>query len=514
MKYIQLILVFFCMALGSCKKVIDLYPESNINSGTFYSNYSEMQAGILGCYNGMHNAQYREWQFTELRSDNSWMGVTGSTNSFNRDLSDLDQFIPATTNAGLYSFWLDTYNNILNCNVVLQKLGVSYNPGSGTISLANISLPVSDAERKQFAGEALFIRAHHYFNMVRLFGGVFLIHKPVTPSEAKAINRSSVADIYKLIEADLTAASSYLSNAKFSQIAAANVGKANAWAAKALLGKVYLTQNRKSDAITQLQDVITNSGFSLQPTYAAVFAIINEMNSEILFTNRYKSGGLGLGSSFGNDFGPLNSGSAVINGSGLGWNAPTTEMDTSLLVADARRNVNIAFYGSGVNAVVYVKKYLFPVAISGDGESDWPIIRYADVLLMMAEAQGYSPSSISYINQIRNRAGLANLPASVNTVALFEKALADERRLEFAFENQRWYDLVRYNTTMTTITAEQTIKDHFAHTYTVHYATYTAPTPTLAELQGNVTTNRLLLPIPQHEIDTNTQLVIPQNPGY
>ena len=106
------------------------------------------------------------------------------------------------------------------------------------------------------------------------------------------------------------------------------------------------------------------------------------------------------------------------------------------------------------------------------------------------------------------------LPATVNTVALFEKALADERRLEFAFENQRWFDLVRYNTTMTTITAEQTIKDYFAHLYNIHYRTYTAPTPTLAELQGNVTANKLLLPIPQHEIDTNTQLVIPQNPGY
>lgn len=515
MKYIQFVIIsIFCISISACKKTIDLYPESNINTATFYSNYSEVQAGILGCYNGLHNPQYREWQMTELRSDNSWQGVTGSTNSFNRDLSDLDQFIPATTNAGIYSYWLDTYNNILNCNVVLKKLGVSYDPASGTINMASVNIPISDVDRKQFAGEAMFIRAYHYFNLVRLFGGVFLIYQPVTPTEAKTINRSSMADIYKLIEADLTTASTYLSNAKFSQIPAANVGKANAWAAKALLGKVYLTQNRKADAIVQLQDVIANSGFSLQPTYAAVFSITNEMNSEILFTNRYKSGGLGLGSSFGNDFGPLNSGSAVINGSGLGWNAPTTEMDTALIASDARRNVNISFYGTGPAAVVYVKKYLFPVAISGDGESDWPIIRYADVLLMLAEAQGFSPSSIALISQVRERAGIGPVPNTVNTVALFEKELAEQRRLEFAFENQRWFDLVRYNTTMTTFSAEQTIKDHFAHTYAVHYSTYTAPTPTLAQLQANVTTNRLLLPIPQHEIDTNTQLVIAQNPGY
>lgn len=516
MKYIQLTIVVLCLALSSCKKSIDLYPESNLTVNNFYSTKAEIQAGILGCYNGLHNPQYREWQFTELRSDNSLVGATGSTASFNRDLSDLDQFIPATTNAGLYSFWLDTYNNIRNCNVVLQKLGAIYDPASGTITLSNISVPVLDVERKQFIGEALFIRAHHYFNLVRLFGGVFLIHTPITYIEAKSINRSSVADMYKLIEADLKTASLYLSAQKFAQIEAAgvNVGKANAWSAKALLGKVYLTLNRKAEAIAQLQDVITNSGYGLQPTYAAVFAINNEMNSEILFTNRYKAGGLGLGSSFGNDFGPLGSGATVINGSGLGWNTPSTEMDTAYIPGDTREATNIAIYGVGSAAEWYVKKFLTPVALTGDGESDWPIIRYADVLLMMAEAQGFTPSSIGYINQVRIRAGLTALPASVNSVALFEKALADERRLEFAFENQRWYDLVRYNVTMTTITAEQTMKDHFAHVYNIHYSHYTAPQPTLAELQGNANTNRMLLPIPQHEIDTNTQLVIPQNPGY
>ena len=101
-----------------------------------------------------------------------------------------------------------------------------------------------------------------------------------------------------------------------------------------------------------------------------------------------------------------------------------------------------------------------------------------------------------------------------NSGALFEQALSTERRVEFAFENQRWFDLVRFNTTLTTITAEQTMKDHFAREYQSHYRLYTAPTPTLAELQGNVTANRLLLPIPQREIDNNTMLKIPQNPGY
>ncbi|MEO6541791.1 MAG: RagB/SusD family nutrient uptake outer membrane protein, partial [Ferruginibacter sp.] len=432
MKYIQFLIIIFCLALSSCKKTIDLYPESNLSTDNYYTNLAEVQTGVTGCYNALHNAQFREWQLTELRSDNSLQGTTGSTNTFNRDLSDLDMFIPSTSHAGLYSYWVDTYNNIRNCNVVLAKLGVTYDPVAGTFTLADITIPITDAERKQFAAEAMFIRAYHYFNLVRLYGGVFLIHKPVSAAEAKTINRSSVADIYKLIENDLKTASVYLSNWKYSQILilpttnpGINVGKANTWSAKALLGKVYLTLNRKAEAITQLQDVITNSGYGLQPTYASVFSISNEMNSEILFTNRYKAGGLGLGSSFGNDFAPLGSNPSVISGAGQAWNTPSTELDTLLLPTDARRAVNIATFGSGSTAVLYVKKFLTPVTIVNDGESDWPIIRYADVLLMMAEAQGFSPASIGLINQIRVRSGLPVLPASVNSIATFEKALAD-----------------------------------------------------------------------------------------
>jgi len=100
-----------------------------------------------------------------------------------------------------------------------------------------------------------------------------------------------------------------------------------------------------------------------------------------------------------------------------------------------------------------------PVSIVNDAENDWIVMRYADVLLMLAEAQGNSAASLALINQTRKRAGLADLlPAAVNTVALFERELTNERKLEFTFENIRWYDLMRYNSTMTTITAEQTIK--------------------------------------------------------
>lgn len=514
MKLIHYILLFSCAGLFACKKIIDLYPQSNLNTGTYYSNLGEVKAALTGCYNGMQGSLFNEWQFTELRSDNAKQGAPGSTASGNRDLSDLDMFIPSPSAQQIYNYWLATYNNIRNTNIVLEKLGVTYDAATGVMTFNAITIPISETDRKQLAGEAMFIRAYHYFNLVRLFGGVFLVHKPITPAEAKTMNRVPATDIYKLIEADLVTAAASMNSLKFNQNAAADLGRATRWAAKGLLGKVYLTLNRKPEAIVQLQDVITNSGYSLQSSYASVFSITNEMNSEILFAVRYKAGGLGLGSPFGNTFAPLGTGSTVINGDGAGLNYPTADLDTATN-GDLRKPTLIGTFGTGTATKWYVKKYLFPVTLTNDGESDWPILRYADILLMMAEAQGYSQASLGLINSVRPRAGLPNYTlATITNVAQFEQALSNERRIEFAFENQRWFDLVRFNTTLTTVTAIQTIRDHYAREYQSHYRNYLPPTPTLAQLQGYITVEKLLLPIPQREIDTNTQLVIPQNPGY
>ncbi len=515
MKKISIACMAMLLGFSACKKVIDTVPQSNLNSATYYTNAAEVQAGLNGAYNGLQKPIDLEWQFTELRSDNSKQGVPASTNSFNRDLSDLDMFMPATTQDGLYQYWLASYNNIRNANVILQRLGVNYDAATGAITLADISIPLTDAERKQDAGEALFIRAYHYFNLVRLYGGVFLITKPVSAAEATTVNRSTVADTYKLIETDLTTAAGWLSTAKYGQIPAANIGRASAWAAKGLLGKVYLTQNKKAQAIPVLQDVVTNSGYGLETSYAGIFSITNEMNREIIFTIRFKAGGFGLGSGFGNDFGPLNSGANVINGSGLGYNTPTTQIDSLYTITDARKAVNIARYLPGAAERIYVKKYLNPVAITNDGESDWPILRFADVLLMLSEAEGNTAASVGRISQVRTRAALTAYPAApFATTAAFEQALSEERRKEFAFENHRWFDIVRYGTTLSTLNAVDIMRAHFAYEYNAHYRFYLAPTPTLADLQAQVTQDHLLLPIPQHEIDTNTQLVIAQNPGY
>jgi len=510
MKSLKYIALASVIVFASCKKTIDLYPESNLNTGTYYSNFDEVSTALTGCYSGMQKTLTEEWTLTELRSDNSIMGVAGSTASTNRDLSDLDMFMPSTSHQGNYTYWASVYANIHNINLVLNALNVNYLETAGTISYDNLNIPVSDANRKALAAEALFLRAYHYFNLVRLYGGVFLIHEPITPEEAKGVNRSSVADMYKLIEADLKEAVAFGNTAKYSASSTSS-GRVNTWSAKGLLAKVYLTENKKAEAVTLLQDVIANSGYGLQSSYANIFSISNEMNNEILFAIRFKAGGLGQGSLLPNMFAPLSSGANVVNGDGKGLNYPSFDINNSYAVADTRKATAIAVY----SGKAYPKKLISNPAIANDAENDWIVLRYADVLLMLAEAQGNSTSSLSLINQTRIRAGLAAiLPTAVTTTAQFEDSLQRERRYEFTFENQRYFDLMRYNTTMTTINAVQVIKDHFAKEYPLHYIGYPAPKLTLAEMQALVTAQKLLLPIPQREIDTNTRLVIPQNPGY
>jgi hypothetical protein len=517
MKNIVNLLILSSIFLASCEKNIDLYPQSNITTENFYQNANDVQIALNGAYNALRAPLLEEWKLTELRSDNTIMYSSASKSAPNRDLSDLDLFIPSTSHSAIYNYWIANYFNIRNVNNILNSLNVNYDAAAGKVNAGTTTVSITDAQKKTFSSEAAFIRAYHYFNLVRLYGGVMLIDEPVDTFEALKINRSTTDDIYKFIIADLNYAIDNGSTLKYASIPTANLGKSNAWAAKALLAKVYLTLNRKTDAIPLLNDIIANSGYGLVTNYADIFSITNEMNKEVLFAIRYKAGGIGQGSPFPNYFAPELSGIAVINGDGSGLNAPCLELSNTYSVAtnavDTRKAVSIGVYGTALNNL-YPKKMISQVSLLGDAENDWIVLRYADVLLMLAEAQGNTPASLALINQTRARAGLPALTAAtVTTNAIFEKELATERRLEFTFENIRWFDMLRYNTTMPSQDAVATIKANYSAMWTTHYSKYPTP-PSLATIQGYVTTNKLLLPIPQREIDNNTKIVIPQNPGY
>jgi hypothetical protein len=494
-------ILFVLALLSSCEKFIDLKPESYESTDNYYKNYEEINVALMGCVGGMRAPLNTEWMLTEVRTDNAKQSSTGSSSTPNLELNELDMYTVSSEHLQVYNYWYSVYKNINSLNLVIEALGVKYNPVTGVNEFAEIPITLDEEERNKLAGEALFIRAYHYFNLVRLFGGVFLLSEPVTPPEAKKIDRSTVDEMYKFIIADLQFATSKLENARYDE-ASMELGLPSIWAAKALLAKVYLTRGNKDDAFTLLTSIILNSKHTLLANYSDVFSITNEMNAEIIFAVRFKAGGLGIGSPFANLFAASNSGAVILNGDGSGYNYPTTNFDAAMPVTDLRKAATMSIFG----AKLYVKKFLSPVTIKNDAENDFPVIRYADVLLMMAEALGY-PSGIPYINKTRVRAGLEVLPATVNNQASFEAALLKERRLEFAFENHRFFDLVRLNALI------PTIKAYYESEYTLHYSKY-KPTLSLITYQSRITEEKILLPIPQREIDTNNDLVIQQNPGY
>lgn len=522
--------IFFIVIVGlsvsSCQKIIDINPISNEGVDAFYRNYKEATTALTGCYEGIHEPMYNEWMMTELRSDLSMQGVTNTSSAPRIEQNELDMFTLNAENNQVYLYWINTYRNIRAVNYLLNNMGVYYRDNDYEIT-KNTNL--TDAQWNQVVGEALFIRAYHYFNLIRLYGNIFMVTEPVNPTDSKLKNYNTKDEVYALIEGDLQKSISYLQPVQYANINAADRGRVTSWASRALLAKVYLTLGKKADALSQLNEIISKSGHQLVDSYSDVFSIGNEMNSEILFAVRYKAGGFGLGSPFANVFAPVGSGSAVVNGDGDGFNFPTNEAMTMYYIShatnkDTRYATNLAIYSP---VKPYVKKFLSPVSSRYDAENDFPVIRYADVLLMKAEALGYDgPTgvSMSLINQVRARAGAVDYDGSSDFAAQFFKypasgnnsvtsetqfldVLLNERKLELAFENQRFFDLVRFGK------AIDVLRQHFADEYDSHY-NQSLPAISLEDLQGKVTAERLLLPIPLREITTNNKLDLQQNPGY
>ena len=199
---------------SACNKIIDIDPISNIGVNAFYRNYEETKAGLTGSYNGLQKPLEYEWMLTDLRSDNSKQGVANSSAAINFEFNELDMFTLNSAHDKVYQYWLVTYKNLRSINYVLKSLGVSYIGGQTTVGEGTAKM--SQQQKNQIAGEALFLRAYHYFNLVRLYGDVFLITEPVDPEQSKKITRTPMADCYQLITADLLAAKDLLSQAPYS----------------------------------------------------------------------------------------------------------------------------------------------------------------------------------------------------------------------------------------------------------------------------------------------------------
>ncbi|CAM4260113.1 Starch-binding associating with outer membrane [Pedobacter westerhofensis] len=496
-KYIVLPLCILLITAEGCKKdFLEQSPEATIVGQNFFKTETDIKQAVNGAYsslNGLGNTSY--WLFGEMRSDNTSYQYN-ATDRGQEQREFVDEFLSSATAPPIQTYWSLTYTAISRCNDVLDHLD---------------AITMTATAKAQYSGEAKFLRAWHYFNLVQQFGGVPLrITAVQSPSDSKSAGRAAVADVYTQIVADLTSASTSLP----ASYTGADLGRATKGAAFALLGKVYLTQKKFAEALTALRQV---TGYSLLPSYASVFDPSNKNNAESVFEIQYLGTKPELASNFLYQFAPWTSGSAVTGdpgtnlGSGNGWNIPTQDMLNAYEAGDARKDVSLGtgFIGSDgkfVN-VPYVKKYNHGFVDRNRTNDDFPILRYSDVLLMMAEAlneQGFTAGGEAFtlLNRVRTRAALpdksagnANPLLAVNDQAAFRAAVLQERRVELAFENQRWYDLVRSGTAVTVMTAHgQREMQQFSNIPAGSYV---------------VTANKLLLPLPQRDVTLDN---LTQNP--
>ena len=337
-----------------------------------------------------------------------------------------------------------------------------------------------------------------------------MIDKVVSQSEALAISRSPVADVYKLIIADLQAAIPNLP-ASYTGV---NIGRASTYAAKGLLALVYMTRsgptysiegpgiasNEWSQAVTFLNNIISSNKFSMAATYPSIFSYTNENNSEVLFDVQFISGGLGLGSGFPITLVP----DPYLTSKGLpqgGSIRPVSnDLVNSYAATDNRKAFTIFWGGFTSNRVKddrpFIQKY-FDATKNGKDRLDWPVnfitMRYTDVLMMKDEcilqgSGGTVDDAVAIVNQVRKIAGLTN----ITTLTLPQ--LMDERRKEFAGEGTRWHDLVRSGLVEKTITAWIPVED-------------------VQKQMRPFNINYVIYPLPQSELDVETGLYT-QNTGY
>ncbi|WKZ61346.1 MAG: RagB/SusD family nutrient uptake outer membrane protein [Cyclobacteriaceae bacterium] len=501
-KYIYISILF--IAISSCDDFLEVAPETILTQENFYKNQNDFEQAVTGIYAPLQPLYQLQWQLNELRSDNTYF-IYNVGNRGGKPTEDLATFTVETNNATLQSNWQYNYQIISRANLVLAQID---------------NVDFENSVKQNLKGQALFLRALAYFDLVKNFGGVPIFTAPPTSYDETFKLRATKQQVYDQIILDALAAIDLLPD-RTTQ----TTGRATSGAARVLLADIYLNLERWNDAEVILTPVLS-MGYSLLGDYADIFKPANKGNSEIIFEIWYVTGtSQPLFSTFPYSFIPQTPDPAVITGvspatpnGGGSNNIPTPDLIASYedQVEDERFGASIAFY-TGPGSMVgipnytnqpYIRKYLHPHAVYNQTDQNWPVYRYAEVLLMMSEAlneQNKSAEALTYINQVRDRAGLTT-DITTTVQGELRNAIINERRIELAFENKRWNDLVRKNIAISVMTTFGTSVKNNPEVY--YYAPGNAPPPN----SFNVTSDFLLYPIPINEIIVNPQLQ--QNPGY
>jgi len=493
MKKIIILLIILSTTAGCSKDFLSLYPETTLNEGNFYQTEQEYILLANGCYVPMRNYEKDvHWVLAELISDNTSFQYNINTGEAVRGV--IDQFIITADNRGYADFWSISYNGIFRCNKLLAEIDRPEVVWS------------KQSYKDRSTGEALFLRALYYFNLVRQFGGIPLILTPITSKEAVDISRSTEEEVYASIIQDLKDAAMHFSAAEDVR----ENGRANLEASMALLGKVYLTLHRYQETVDILKSIIDFGKYYLVAEYADLFDPTNKDYNETIFAMQYSESNRELSNRFIFMFAPWSSKGEItnrpnINITSAGWNQPTQDLIDAFEPGDKRFNVSIKFWNGPdwdgkTRDIPYCGKYNPPVSAPDDRAGDnVPIIRYSDVILMYAEALNEldrTGEAIPYVEQVRFRAGLTQSLSGYGKIAL-QELISKERQVEFCFENQRWYDLKRTGKALE-VMREHGIREKKRKSF-------------LFDISFNITPDKLLAPIPAEQILINR---LEQNPSY
>lgn len=491
-KYVSCIIVLFLataiLAVSSCKKFLTEDPKNLVAVTNFYQTENDALASVNAIYAylnststgstaGVYHSTF--WVMAGLASDEM-----NNESIFTPDLDQISKFSHGPINASIQETWTMHYKAITLANIAIARIP---------------AIQMDATLRTRLVNEAHFLRGLLYFDMVRMFGDIPLVlneQEPLLPIPSPA------AAIYDQVIQDLTAAEALPA----SYDPGNGRGRATSGAAKAILAKVYLTLEQWENCAAKCKEVINSNQYALWEDFADVFKLSSRGGKEAIFSVGFGDAG---GAIIFWEVGQFNvrllppqlSVEGVQNSQG--WQVPTQDLYDKYDLDDRRRAVTYITEINNPNGTVtdikpYIQKYWDRAAEpQGNGSAnDYPVIRYADVLLMYAEAEneiGNSAEAHTYINMVRKRArfdGVEDLPTVPDYENLskedFRAAVLNERRLEFVAEGQRWFDLVRTHTLETLVPLAK---------------------PGITPAQKHY-----LYPVPQREIDLNPNLV--QNAGY
>lgn len=472
--------------LTGCSDVLERTPQGQITVENFWQNGEQAEQSVNAIYNQLRDFQVHVLPYigvTDIISDDAEKGSVPGDANF---LQEIDDFTHTPSNPGPTGVWSGYYTGIFRTNLAIERIP---------------DVPEMDEDlRARLIGEARFLRGYFYFNLTRWFGDVVLSTTAIP--EDLLQSRSSRDEVYELIIEDFTFAAANLP--KKSQYGPADLGRATSGAAKAFLAKVHLTRGDWSAALASAEEVIDGSEYSLLPSYQSIFTEAGENASESIFevqSAAFETGGGGT---------QYNEAQGVRGVPNLGWgfNRPSDALISAFEIGDPRREATILYEGeilpdgSGlieqnpniVNARFNQKAYVgdHPGG-NGNGPGNIRILRYADVILIAAEASnelGMTEQALGYVNQIRARArgNSSRFLRDITTTdqQALRTAIWQERRVEFGMEQIRWFDLVR---TGRAASVMQALGKDF--------------------VEGK----HELLPIPQGDIDLSLG-ALSQNPGY